>query len=271
LLVAAMSADNAVRAESMKLIAARRVREGAAVVMRIARRDVKPVRLEALRALGAIGTPAELPEMVSMLLEDWSDADRAAIGEAVIAVARNAPAGKPRTDAVGRALTGSGASDEAKLTLISILRAVGDDSGVGALDSVARRPGGRVQRAAVETLAAWATPAPLDALDRIARDVKDPDIQSLAVDGVLRHLENAADLRSGEQRLKYYERIAKVAQTPEQKLRIAQALASIASPESEKLRARLLQEVGSGPSGGSRGRRPTGSSEPALKAATPIA
>ncbi len=242
LLVAAMNADNAIRAEAMKMIAARNVAEGVTVVMRIAARDVKPVRLEALKALGVIGTAEQLPEMVSMLLEDWGDSDRAAIGEAVIAVARRAPAGKPRTDAIGRALTSAG-PEEGRLTLVSILRAIGDDSGVTALDSVARGSTGRVQIAAVETLAAWPTGAALDPLDRVAREAKDAHVRSLAVDGALGQLESAASARPADQRLKYYERLAKVASTPEQKARIADGLAQIATPDSEKLRAKLLQDL----------------------------
>ncbi len=244
LLVAAMNADNGVRAEAMKMIAKRNVREGVPVVMRIAARDVRPVRLEALKALGAIGTQQELPDMVSMMLEGWDDSDRAAIGEAVIAVARRAPAGKPRTDAIARALSGGRGGEEGQLTLVSILRAVGDDTGVGALDSVARGSTGRVQVAAVETLAAWPTPAPLDSLERVARDAKDATVRSLAVDGALNHLEHDT-ARTADQRVKYYERLAKSAQTTEQKARIANALAEISSPDGEKLRARLLQEIGS--------------------------
>ena len=129
------------------------------------------------------------------------------------------------------------------MALISVLRAVADDSALAALDSVARGSSPRVQLAAVETLSAWPSPAALDALDRVAKDVKDPTIQSLAVDGALDHLE-AGNNRAADQRLKYYERLAKVAQTTEQKARIANGLAAISSPDSEKLRARLLDEIG---------------------------
>jgi hypothetical protein len=243
LLVAAMNADNVIRAEAMKMIAARNVVEGVPIAMRVAARDVKPVRLEALKALGVIGTAEQLPDMVTMLLEDWSDPDRAAIGEAIICVARRAPEGKARTDAVARALTGARGAEEGRLTLVSILRAIGDDTGVTALDSVARATDGRVQVAAVETLASWPTSAALDPLDRVARESKDAHVRSLAVDGALGQLEGAASGHSPDQRLKYYERLAKVAQTPEQKARIADGLAQISSPDSDKIRAKLRQDL----------------------------
>jgi HEAT repeat protein len=254
LLVAAMNADNGVRAEAMKMIAKRRVHEGVPVVMRVATRDVRPVRLEALRALGAIGTTEELPDMVAMLLEDWNDSDRAAIGEAVIAVARRAPVGKARTEAVGRALTDSRGSEDGRLALVSILRAVGDDTGVDPLGTVARNGSTRIQLAAVETLAAWPTTAPLEILEKVARDAKDPTVRSLGIDGALNHLENAGPERTAEQRLKYYERLAKVAESTEQKSRIANGLASIPSSDSAKLRTRLLEEIGADQSVTSRAR-----------------
>ena len=126
---------------------------------------------------------------------------------------------------------------------VSVVPASLVDSGVGALDTVARGSSGRVQLAAVETLAAWPTSAALDPLDRVAREAKDAHVKSLALDGALTHLESDSSGRTSDQRVKYYERLAKVAQTPEQKARIAAGLAAISSPDSEKVRAKLLQEM----------------------------
>jgi len=239
LIVAAMSADNTVRAEAIKTLAVRQASEAVPALLRIAQRDVKPVRLEALKALGGIGTPAELGPMVEMMNNEWADDERAAIGQSIIEVARRSPAGSPRTSAVSKALTGSGVNEGVKLTLVSILGAIADDSGLPALASTAKKPGGRVQRAAVETLASWPNAAPLDTLDKLARSDKDAQIRSLAVEGALRQLEAGAGLPD-DKRLKVYTSLAGAAQTPEQKERIAAGLASLAHPDAEKARQKLL-------------------------------
>ncbi len=238
LIVAAMNADNTVRVEAIKTLAARQAHEGVPVLLRLAERDVKPVRLEALKALGAVGRESELAAMVGMLTHEWSDEERAAIGEAIIAVARRAPAVKSRTEAIAKALSGSGASEGVKLTLVSILGAIGDDASLPTLEGAAKKPGGRVQRAAVETLAGWPTAAPLETLDRVARGDKDPAVRAAAIEGVLNHLERNQGL-SEAQRLKYCENLAAVAGTPELKQRIVQAIAAISGPGADKLRQRL--------------------------------
>lgn len=237
LIVAAMSADNTVRTEAIKALARRNANEAVPVFLRIAQRDVKTVRLEALKALGDIGTVNELGPMVEMMNDEWADDERAAIGLSIISVARRSPAGSGRTAAVSKALTGSGVNDGVKLTLVSILGAIADDSGLPALETTAKKPGGRVQRAAVETLAGWPTAAPLDTLDKVARSDKDSEIRSLAVDGALRQLEAGVP---EDKRLKVYTSLASAAQTPEQKERIAAGLASLAHPDAEKARQKLL-------------------------------
>lgn len=238
LIVAAMSADNTVRAEAIKTLAARGANEAVSALLRIAQRDVKPVRLEALKALGSIGTVAELGPMVEMMNDQWADDERAAIGQSIIAVARRSPAGSTRTAAASKALTASGVNEGVKLTLVSILGAIADDSGLSALETTAKKPNGRLQRAAVETLSGWPNAAPLDTLDKLARTDKDAEIRSLAVEGALRQLENGTSVPE-DKRLKVYTSLASAAQTPEQKERIAAGLASFSHPDAEKARQKL--------------------------------
>src|SRR5690606_394658 len=121
---------------------------------------------------------------------------------------------------------------------VSILGAIADDSGLSALEATARKPNGRVQRAAVETLAGWPTAAPLDTLERIARSDKDPQIRSLAVEGALRQRESAAAVPD-DKKLKVYTSLAQSAQTPEQRERIAAGLATLSHPDAEKARQKL--------------------------------
>jgi hypothetical protein len=196
------------------------------------------VRLEALKALGNVGTAAELDEMVGMLTNEWTDEERAAIGEAIISVSRRAPSGRGRTDPITKSLTSGGSSEGVKLTLISILGAVEDDSCLPALEGVARKPGGRVQRAAVETLAGWPTPLPLETLDKVARGDKDPQVQAAAIEGALRQLERNAGVPEA-QRIKHYQSLALVAQTPEHKQRIDEGLAALTHPDAAKVRTKI--------------------------------
>lgn len=246
LLIAVLSADNAVRAEAIKTIAARNVKEAIPSLLRVARRDVKPLRLEALKALGSVATADEIEPMVDMMLEDWSDADRAAIGEAIIRVAQRAPAGKDRTAPIARALAKSSSTADGRITLISILEAVKDDSGLEAIESAARKSDPNVRRAAIEVLASWPNAQAVETLERVARSDDDPALRALAFDGLLRQLAKA-DALSVDERLKYYERAAKSAETAEQKRQIIAGVSAIADPRSAAVLDQFVNDAQVGP------------------------
>lgn len=243
LLIASLSADNAVRSEAVKTIAARNVKEGIPSLLRIAKRDVKPLRLEALKALGSVATAEELDVMVEMMLDDWGDADRAAIGEAIIRVAQRAEPGKQRTAPIAQALAKSSTPADARITLVSILKAVKDDASLDALETVARKSDPAVQRAALEVLGHWPDAQPMDTLERVARSDDDPAMRALAMEGLLHHLETSAASRAPGEQLKYYERAAKAAESPEHKRRIIEAVSGINHPDSAEVLETFLDDA----------------------------
>ena len=86
LVKSAMSADNAVRLEAVKMIAHRRSERGVPVVVRIAERDIREIQFEALKALGTMGTQEELPLMLKAWQGNWSPEQRTIIGEGIVAI-----------------------------------------------------------------------------------------------------------------------------------------------------------------------------------------
>ena len=58
-----MSADNAIRGEAIRTMVVRSAYNGVPVLLRIAKRDVPELRVDAVRALGELATVNELPEM----------------------------------------------------------------------------------------------------------------------------------------------------------------------------------------------------------------
>ena len=239
---AAMSADNAVRFEAIKTIAVRKTSNAIPVLLRVAERDVTEIRLEALKALGAVGTTEELPFMVKMHLGKWDDESRKAIAQAIVYVALRSPPGKARTASVGSALSKSSLSDNVSLSLVSILGAIQDDTGLSALGSHARKAGRESHAAALKLLADWPNDRPLDTLQRIASSAKDPAQRSVAFEGYLRQIQLASVDRDADRTARYYQTASKIAKTPSEKRAVIEALATFEHPESLKVLEKFLDD-----------------------------
>ncbi len=227
LVKAAMSADNGIRYEAVKAMAARSTPTAIPVLLRIAERDVKDIRVEALKALGTLGTQHELPFMVEMLIDAWTDENRAFIAQAIVAIAHRSPAGKARTAAVSNALKKSSLSDGIHLTLVNMLGDIGDDSGLPALEAHARTRESVSSTAALKILANWPNDLPIDTLQRIAGTAKEDQQRAIAFDGFLRMVQRPDSSRGVDRTLKYYQQAAKIAATPDEKRAVINGLSQI--------------------------------------------
>ena len=239
---AAMSADNGVRYEAVKAIAARHTPNTIPILLRIAQRDVKEIRIEALKALGTLGTQHELPFMVEMLIDAWTDENRAFIAQAIVAVARRSPAGKANTSAVSNALKKSSHSDSLHVTLVGILGDMRDDSGLPALETHARTRPSESSMAALKILANWPNDLPIDTLQRIASTPKDDRQRAIAFYGFLRMIQRPESGRGVDRTLKYYQQAAKIAATPDEKRAVIKGLSQIKHSGSLKILDTFLRD-----------------------------
>ena len=242
LVKAAMSADNAVRFEAVRTVAARESANAIPVLLRVAERDVAEIRVEALKALGVVGTIEELPFMVEMHLELWNAPGNDETAQAIIEIAQRSSPGKTRTAPMTSALGGSGLADGAALSLVYILGAVRDDSSLVALGNHAKKSGGASHAAALELLAQWPSDEPLDTLQRIASAAKSPEQRSVAFEGYLHHIQAASGNRESDRTARYYELASKIAETPDEKRAVISALATFEHAESLKVLERFLDD-----------------------------
>lgn len=227
LVKAAMNADNAIRSEAVRTIAVRRTPSAVPVLRRIAERDVRDIRFEALKAMGAVGGDDELRLMVEMLAEDWEQDEREAIARAVVAVARRSADKKTRTITVSNALKKGSPDDEVLVSLVSILGALQDDDALPALQTHARKRSGPSARAALEVLAGWPNDKPLDTLYRVASSAKESTQRDAAFSAYLGLIARHVRLRLLERTVSHYEQAAGMASSPDQKRSIIRGLRAV--------------------------------------------
>jgi HEAT repeat protein len=145
------------------------------------------VRQEAIRALNKMAGADAGPRMIA-LLDRATDADRAAIEAALVALYRRANAVAPLAAAAG------GASGATKGSLLTALGALGGPEALGALQAALKDDDATVRTAAVRALANWPDAAPAGDLVAAAEASDDPKIKALALRGVARMVPPAAGL-----------------------------------------------------------------------------
>lgn len=215
LVKSAMSADNAVRLEAVKMMPIRNAVQGIPTLVRIAERDIKQIQFEALKALGVLGTQNELELMVREWSGSWSDEERTEIGRGMIAIAKRSPEGSKRVQPLHTVLKGT-SSAEVQLSIIHALAEIGEDASVDVLRSLLRRGAASVQSEIIEVLLDWPSAEVLPELERLAKSSDDVAVRNLAYAGFVAKLAETAD-HGSYSTVRVYQRAVKLATTTEKR------------------------------------------------------
>lgn len=234
----AMSADNTLRSQAVLIMVDRKSVGSISTLLRMAERDIPPLRLVALNALGVLATSAELTAMVELLIQAWDEESTRSIAQSIESVAVRSPAGAARTEPLAKAALASSNPVPIRLELLRILGMLQDDSGLAALRSAAKSRNGEEQLMAVGALADWPNAAPVSDLEKVARATKNPQVRARAFDGFLRLLTLPSD-RSDSETVKLYGRGVKLVSGTEEKAAMKTALQAWSHGESADLVARL--------------------------------
>ncbi len=210
-----------VQLELVRAAGARRDAEAAPALIRLAKNGVGAVRAEALKSLGQAALSSALPDMLALLTAAGDDDERTAAVKAVAAVAAKAEPGEARTGVLVAAL-GKSADDKEKAALCQALGAIADDSALGVLGEAASAGDGPAAKAAIDALAAWPTPAPLEQIRALAKSASG-DTATAALRGVMRLLGLKSD-RPKEETVKMYAEALALAKTPDDRAAVMEGL-----------------------------------------------
>jgi HEAT repeat protein len=210
----------AVRTKVIHILAARNAVDVMADLKKLTQDPERAVRRETWKALGAVTRGSDVGAVLDLLVrvEDY-ERDEAEQAAAAVLKRPDQPDVRSVLDKLDAA-----PGPAARVSLIRVVSALGDDRALPALRKAVRSGEAEVRDAAVRGLAAWPTPAPFDDLVELARSAGDSAHRILAFRGALRLVSKLEG------------------RTPEQKTRLVAQLAPLAGAAAE--RKAVLAELG---------------------------
>ena len=192
--IAQSNAQNQVRINVIQTLINRRQTEAIPALFTIAKDNNRNIRQAAYKALGELSGQKELPDIVSILLAAESDADRADIERAMVAIVTRLD--EPDAAPV---ITGlANADNAAKPHLLAVLSRIGGQQALQAVRGQLLSGNAEIKKAAIRSMADWPEATPSADLMEIAKSGRDSTNQVLALRGYIKLLGIPANRSAAE-------------------------------------------------------------------------
>ena len=225
---------------AMDLIVRRRMTAAIPALFEAARDSDAKLRIAAVRKLGELSGPDQLPGLLDLLAKAGSPEDLEAAEQSVSAVCLKAtdPAA-----CVGQVESRLAQSQPAqKCALLRVLGAVGGKKALEVVRAAINDPNAEVHAAAIRTLGSWSTVDAADDLLGLAKTSDSPSDKMICLRGYLR-LAGQGDVPL-DKRLAMCRQATPLAQKDDEKKLLLGALGSIASVEALELIMPYLDQAG---------------------------
>lgn len=189
------------------------------------------VRLAALKALGGVATPDQLPKMTRLLLKTTESSEQTALQRSVIHVSKTMPDAERRADALLAVLPS--ASPEATEAIVGSLSELGGPAALRAVTEAGAGEQENVRNAALKSLADWPDDSAAEAMLQASVRATDLTQKVLLLRGYVRVIRAGA--LPAEEKLARYRAALPVAPRPEDKAMILGALVDIKTMDALRL------------------------------------
>ena len=162
------TSDDAIKAELVQAVSARRIADAKPALMAMVKSAPPILKAKAAAALRDIAGPADIPDLLGLLLGLEDETARESMQDTVAAVARTNPRELSRAEAV-EALLALEKDPKKKADLLRVLGKIGDDTSLAQIRAALADPDETVVDAAVRALVDWPTPAARDDIYEVAR------------------------------------------------------------------------------------------------------
>lgn len=226
------------RVIALELIGQRRIKTASPALLKAAGDADAGIRQAAIKRLGELGGPAELPGLLELFMRAKAE-DLKAAEQAVSSVCSRVENPEPCSEKLIGLLTQ--AQPAQKAALLRILGSVGGANALGAVRASVKDANEDVHAAAIRALGSWKTAEVLPDLLALAKssDAKD---KALGLRGYLRFA--STEVLPLDQRLAIGRQAAGLVQTAEEKNLLLSALGSIPSPDALALILPYLDDAG---------------------------
>jgi len=195
----------------------------------------KPLRIAALRALGALAGDGQIPALIKLVKETTDNNELSAVEAALIGTAAR------RADACAKQLSAAlaGAPPANSVAMVRALGAAGTPAALETVIVQTKNANAEVKDAAVRALSEWRDKTAAGALLELAQAAEKQDHQILALRAVVRLLDR--DVKDPE-KLTLLEGVLKAAKRPEEKRLALGKLQDIQTMRSFELVAPCLND-----------------------------
>jgi HEAT repeat protein len=183
ILQAIPGAEPKVKVELIRAVGERAIAPAPEILLTVAADSDRPVRIESVRALRETAGPRQVPALLALLVKTSNANDRREFERAIASAIR-----RSKEAAVGGVLAAyrSAPDPGVRTSLLNILSAVGNSEALSVIRQALQDPAADIQRSALNALAAWPTPEPMDDLLVLARSTDNPSRQILALRGYIK-------------------------------------------------------------------------------------
>jgi HEAT repeat protein len=227
------------RAELIAVLADRKATGAVGELVAQARGRDAGVRAAALKALGLLGGPKDLPALVELLVGLEGDAGRSDAERAVLLVSRKIENEPARADAALAALKATSAVP-ARCSLLRVLGGVGGEAAFQAVEAARKDADPAVRDAAVRALAAWPDVRALPALRALFHKTDSKAHRALALRGCVRLL--GLGTMPGRETVETFAELAGSVRAAQDKKLVLAGLAGLADPAALKVVEPLLAD-----------------------------
>ena len=160
--------DDSVKAELVRAAGERRIAGAKPALMAMVKSASSMLKAKAAAALRDIAGPADIPDLLGLLLALDDETSRESMQDTVAAIARTNPRELSRAEAV-KAVLAAEKDPKKKADLLRVLGKIGDDTGLAQIRAALSDPDETVVDAAVRALADWPTGMARDDVYEVAR------------------------------------------------------------------------------------------------------
>lgn len=208
---------------AIDLVAQRRIIAGNPLLFQIADDPDKSIRIAALDTLGKTGEPADLANLVTLLVQRKNPEELRAAENTVKAVAGKAPDKPACNAALLKALPQ--AQPEPACALLRLLRTTGGPDALQAVRTAAKNTNPQIQETAIRTLCEWPTADAAPDLLQMAKTAPSDTTKIAALRGYINLIRDPA--LAAENKMALAQQAAQLVQRDEEKKLLLGALAEI--------------------------------------------
>jgi HEAT repeat protein len=236
---AVKAAEPQPRALLISVLADRKAAAATPELISLARDKDAGVQVAAIKALGRLAAPADLPALVQILIAAEGDAPKAEAQRTIVLVSRRIPDQAAQADAVLAALAAA-KTPAARTALIQAVGGIGGEKAFQAVKAALADSDPAVNDAAIRALADWPDPQAVDAILNLLAKTKDNVHRVLLLRGTVRLLGLAG--RPAAQTIATYKDLLAKTDSPADKKLVLAGLGAMDDPAALKVVEPMLAE-----------------------------